>query len=145
MHETIVDKDKDILITAGMLADRLRPLVLASCDGPPPNRFGSSCLNGTPMIPLHRATLGAIYQHLERIAVWDNERTILSLEQEIYSLEKGQSDRLEEAKEKLAAREKAAMDPIDPIASGIEARSDATPKSGAAEGESPAPSGETPQ
>jgi hypothetical protein len=68
MHEIIMDTDKDVLISAGMLADRLRPLVLASCDGPEPNRYGSSCLNGTPMIPIHRATLGAIYQHLERIA-----------------------------------------------------------------------------
>jgi hypothetical protein len=65
----------DYIETAGMLANRLRPLVLAACDGPPPGRFGSSCISGTPMIPLHRATLTAIYQHLERLAEQDGEVT----------------------------------------------------------------------
>lgn len=116
MHETIVDKDKgDELISAGMLADRLRPLVLASCDGEPPHRFGSSCLNGSPFIPIHRATLGAIYQHLEGKAAWDGERTIMSLEAEISALERGQSERLLEAREKLERRRNMAADPVEPL------------------------------
>ena len=99
-HETIVD-DKDELITAGMLADRLRPLVLASCDQ---GESGTSCLDGTPMIPLHRGTVGAIYQHLERIADWDGERTILSLEMELRNVEHGAEKRKAEISEKLAQR-----------------------------------------
>ncbi len=54
----------DYIASAGTLADQLRPLVLAACDGDPPEHFGSSCLDGTPMIPLHRGTVSAIYQHL---------------------------------------------------------------------------------
>ena len=53
-------------MTAGMLADRLRPIVLGGDD---------ACLIGTPMIPLHRATVTAIYQHLERLANMDGEET----------------------------------------------------------------------
>lgn len=67
----------DVLVTAGMLADRLRPLVLAACNGPEPDRFGSSCLNGSPYIPLHRGTVSAIYQHLESLAKIRGEKTEL--------------------------------------------------------------------
>lgn len=65
----------DYGLGAAELANRLRPLVLDSCDGPPPNRFGSSCLNGTPMIPLHRSTVSAVYECLERLAKIEGEKT----------------------------------------------------------------------
>jgi hypothetical protein len=101
-HETIVDSEaENAVISAGMLADRLRPLVLASCDQ---GDTGSSCMNNGPFVPIHRATLSAIYQHLERIAAWDGERTILSLECELRSLRAGQSKRIAEAEEKLVHR-----------------------------------------
>ena len=61
----------DKLITAGMLADRLRPIVLGG---------DAACLDGTPMIPLHRGTVSAIYQHLERLADLDGEKTLGALE-----------------------------------------------------------------
>jgi hypothetical protein len=57
----------DEMVSAGMLADRLRPLVLGG---------ERSCLDGTPMIPLHRGTVTAIYMHLERLAMADGEKTI---------------------------------------------------------------------
>lgn len=62
---------EDVLISAGMLADRLRPIVLGG---------ESACLNGTPMIPLHRGTVSAIYQHLERLAEIDGEITLGKLD-----------------------------------------------------------------
>jgi hypothetical protein len=105
MHETIVD-DGDALITAAMLADRLRPLVLASCDQ---GETGTSCLNGTPMIPLHRATVGAIYQHLERIAGWDGEKTILALEMDLRSVDDHAEKRRAELNEQLAKRKQEAQ------------------------------------
>ncbi len=65
----------DYVETAGTLANLIRPLVLAACDGETPEHYGSSCLNGSPMIPLHRATLTAIYQHLEDLASRNGEFT----------------------------------------------------------------------
>lgn len=60
-------KAENVIISAGMLADRLRPIVLGG---------DNSCLNGTQMIPLHRATVTAIYQHLERLASIDGEEKL---------------------------------------------------------------------
>lgn len=61
------DAALDQIISAGMLADRLRPLVLGGA---------TACIDNTPMIPLHRATVTAIYQHMERLALMDGEVTI---------------------------------------------------------------------
>jgi hypothetical protein len=47
---------EDVIVTLDMLCERLRPIVLGGRD---------ACLRGTPMIPLHIATVTAIYQHLE--------------------------------------------------------------------------------
>lgn len=98
--ETIVD-EKDVLISAGMLADRLRPLVLASCDQ---GHTGSSCITGGPFIPIHRATLGSIYQHLEDKAAWDQEQTILALEMELAHVDQKAAERRDELAGKLAKR-----------------------------------------
>lgn len=59
----------DTLITAGMLANRLRPIVLGG---------ETACLDGAQMIPLHRATVTSIYMHLERLAEIDGEETTRS-------------------------------------------------------------------
>jgi hypothetical protein len=75
--ETVMENNElerpggDKMVSAGILADRLRPLVLAG---------ESACLNGTPMIPFHRGTVTAIYMHLERLAGLDGEKTIGALE-----------------------------------------------------------------
>ena len=116
MHETIADNSQeDVLISAGMLADRLRPLVLASCDR---GETGTSCMGNGPFIPIHRATLGAIYQHLEDKAAWDGERTILALECELRGLEENRSERMAEARARLAERRKMAAEPIDALPKG---------------------------
>lgn len=56
---------QDALESPGMLADRLRPLVTASKreDGWP-----TSCMDGTPMVPLHIATVTTIWNVLENAA-----------------------------------------------------------------------------
>ena len=68
-HNEVAAAD-DRLITAGMLADRLRPLVLGS---------RNSCIGKTPMVPLHIATVTSIYMHLERLAKIDGEVTAGSI------------------------------------------------------------------
>jgi len=131
-HETIVDRD-DQLITAGMLADRLRPLVLSSCDQDNPNLSGPSCLSGTPMIPLHRATVGAIYQHLERIADWEGEDTILSLEMKLRGVDHQAAQRRAELEDKLAKRRISGASAIEAASAGE------TENTGSTEGESAVP------
>lgn len=56
---------QDTLESPGMLADRLRPLVLAG---------DSACIDGTPMVPVHKATLGTIWNVLENAAIALGER-----------------------------------------------------------------------
>ncbi len=46
----------DEIESAGMLADRLRQLVLAGDD---------ACISGTPMVPIHKATLTSIVLALD--------------------------------------------------------------------------------
>jgi len=105
-HETIVD-DKDAVITAGMLADRLRPLVLASCDR---GETGSSCLDKTPMIPLHRATVGAVYHHLERLAHMDREKTVRSLEMQLAEARTAHASHIADIENELAERRRSQVD-----------------------------------
>lgn len=86
----MAEPNSDKLITAGMLADRLRPIVLGG---------SSACLKGTSMIPLHRGTVSAIYQHLERLADLDGEKTLGALE---HSLAR-HMERTEEGRKFLAS------------------------------------------
>lgn len=51
------------IIPVSDLVKRLRPLVNASCNLDN-GESGESCLKGTPLIALHRATVTAILQHL---------------------------------------------------------------------------------
>jgi hypothetical protein len=85
----------DKLITAGMLADRLRPIVLGG---------ESSCLDGTPMIPLHRTTVSAIYQHLERMADLDGETTLFALECALRQADERHAEQQASIKAKLLKR-----------------------------------------
>lgn len=50
----------DALESPGALADRLRPIVLGGLE--------HSCIHGTPMVPLHIATLTTIWNVLENAA-----------------------------------------------------------------------------
>lgn len=55
------------IIPVSDLVKRLRPLVNASCNLDN-GESGESCLKGTPLIALHRATVTAILQHLTEAA-----------------------------------------------------------------------------
>jgi len=84
----------DVLITAGMLADKLRPWATGSATEADaeagqiwPVEINQDLGEGEhsitellgrdalPMLALHPATIGAIYQHLERLAKLDGEKT----------------------------------------------------------------------
>lgn len=62
-----------VLTPAADLVKQLRPIVNASCDLDG-GESGTSCLNGTQMIPIHRSTLTAIVQHLDDYARLTAER-----------------------------------------------------------------------
>lgn len=94
----------DVLIAPGMLADRLRPIVLGG---------EGSCLRGTQMIPLHRATVTAIYQHLETLAGLNGDETIGALEHALSRLNSQKDDELCRLQEKLSERRKALGGPTN--------------------------------